>query len=369
MQTSVSFDAIASRVTDATCDSIDFSFNKSESSINGDTLSSEGGESTIRIYQLERELLAARTSIAEKEARCNQLSNLQEKVDSEVQELTEKLFQEAYRMVNEAEGRRVKSEKLLAESRLKVDMLMAEVEALKIIVKSPDSHFPIISPSKRSLAARLLSPSRKEKIVRTAPTLVPSCRKSLSLPPTIRDGVFDPADEEKQDRVFEVDPIYHREFIEWRELGAPVDSDSKFLQRILSEEIRACLTFDNSELSNEILKAIRANALELEPVPNEEKPVVRSCALTKVSRFCPYRLRFSGQSEWIFISLLARNRVAAVCDFFTYIRYVNQGIVRSGVNDSYWDIINLRKNMNLARLGLGFVPKTGGTRAENRQWP
>lgn len=37
--------------------------------------------------------MAARNSIAEKEAKCVQLCELQNHVDSEVQELTEKLFQ------------------------------------------------------------------------------------------------------------------------------------------------------------------------------------------------------------------------------------------------------------------------------------
>ena len=58
-----------------------------------------------------------------------------------------------------------------------------------------------------------------------------------------------------------------------------------------------------------------------------------------------------------------RFQIAAVCDFFTYIRYVQQGIVKSGLHESYWDVITLRKNMTLTRLGLGFVPKIGGYQA------
>ncbi|VDN25522.1 unnamed protein product [Gongylonema pulchrum] len=58
---------------------------------------------------------------------------------------------------------------------------------------------------------------------------------------------------------------------------------------------------------------------------------------------------------------IVKSGIAAVCDFFTYIRYVNNGIVKSGVHDSYWDIICLRKNMTLARLGLNFVTKIGGS--------
>ncbi|VDM84668.1 unnamed protein product [Strongylus vulgaris] len=92
------------------------------------------------------------------------------------------------------------------------------------------------------------------------------------------------------------------------------------------------------ELSNAILDSIAANKLELEPV-HESKPSVMPCALTNVSRFCPYQ-------------------IAAVCDYFTFIRYLRQGLIKSGVRDSYFDMMTLRKNMCLAKLGLGFVPKT-----------
>lgn len=50
-------------------------------------------EGADRIIRLEQELNAAKHSIAEKEAKCVRLSELQNHVDSEVQDLTEKLFQ------------------------------------------------------------------------------------------------------------------------------------------------------------------------------------------------------------------------------------------------------------------------------------
>ncbi|PIO55490.1 hypothetical protein TELCIR_23123, partial [Teladorsagia circumcincta] len=64
------------------------------------------------------EFVAARRSIAEKDEKMCRLTRIQDTVDAEVQELTEKLFQEAYRMVNYAEERRERSERLLNESRL-----------------------------------------------------------------------------------------------------------------------------------------------------------------------------------------------------------------------------------------------------------
>uniref|UniRef100_A0A915PP14 GDP/GTP exchange factor Sec2 N-terminal domain-containing protein n=1 Tax=Setaria digitata TaxID=48799 RepID=A0A915PP14_9BILA len=312
-----------------------------------------------RIVRLEQELNAARNSIAEKEAKCTRLSELQNHVDSEVQELTEKLFQEAYRMVNDAESRRVKAEKLLAESHLKVDMLVAEVEALKLIVKSPISSYQVAhlaTPTPRtSLASRFLSGTRRKERHNSA-----NSRKSHTLPPSGRDSV--PEQGEEREVASEIDPIYHREFTQWRERGASMDESTPFLSRIIAEDVCPCLNFSNTMLTEQVLDAIKANTLELEEV-SEAKPVVRTCALSEVPRFCPYKMKVNGDTEWYYISLFARNRIAAVCDFFTYIRYVKQGIVKCGVHDSYWDIITLRKNITLARLGLNFVPKIGGTQA------
>uniref|UniRef100_A0A0R3S3J0 Sec2p domain-containing protein n=1 Tax=Elaeophora elaphi TaxID=1147741 RepID=A0A0R3S3J0_9BILA len=375
MQPSGSAYALSSRIHLIPSESIDISSRESISSSRSDGLIENYEESADRIVRLEQELTAAKHSIAEKEAKCTRLSELQNHVDSEVQELTEKLFQEAYRMVNDAESRRAKAEKLLAESHLKVrqvDMLVAEVEALKIIVKSPMSSTPQVTHhltstirQRAGLASRFLGNARRKERHSSA-----NSRKSYTLPAAGRDSAT-LAQSKEREPVSEVliiciigriDPIYHREFTQWRERGASMDHNSPFLSRIIAEDVCPCLNFSSTKLTEQVLDAIKANTLELEAV-SEAKPTVRTCALSMVPRFCPYKMRVNGDTEWYYISLLARNRIAAVCDFFTYIRYVNQGIVKCGVHDSYWDIIALRKNMTLARLGLNFIPKIGGSQA------
>ncbi|KAH7671625.1 Protein F54C9.11, partial [Aphelenchoides avenae] len=288
------------------------------------------------------ELRKAKEEVAEKERKCVRLSQLQSVVDSEVQELTEKLFQEAYKMVNTAEEKREHAEKLLAEARMKVDMLQAEVQALKTIVKSP----------KRSIAQRFLNtPSRRDA------SSVSPARRSPSTSPSSPD--LSSVAGSKPTNVCEIDPIYYREFADWRENALGMDDRSAFLARIITEDVLPCLTFENAELSTVIFDAIKQNALEMEYC-NEEKPTPRQCALSKVDRLCPYRVRISSEGGWHYISLLARNRITAVCDFFTYVRYLHQGIVKSNLNQSYWEVVNLRKNMMLAKLGLQFVLKVDG---------
>ncbi|VDO47235.1 unnamed protein product [Haemonchus placei] len=367
------------------------------------------GEEILRMRQ---ELEAARRSLAEKDEKMCRLSRIQDTVDAEVQELTEKLFQEAYRMVNYAEERRERSEKLLNESRLQVEVLSAEVAALKLLVQTPgmgQNHFQHTSPEHKSALAKLFSTTSAKRS--SSSGAVPT-RKASTLPPTTThlQREKERETEQKQAEAVEeitdqVDPILMLEFTSWRDAGHPL-AHHPFMDRVNIEEIAPCMLFsakevcrlyyidihalrkdfrgkmswvrmtcEIDELSDAVFDSIAANKLELEPV-HEDKPHIiclltepmnfsvlkvisfRPCALTNVSRFCPYRVRVSEDAPWHRISLLARNRIAAVCDYFTFIRYLRAGLIKSGIRDAYFDVMQLRRNMCLAKLGLGFVPKT-----------
>ena len=70
---------------------------------------------------------------------------------------------------------------------------------------------------------------------------------------------------------------------------------------------------------------------------------------------CRFHLKFDadegGGAEGFYISQLSRNRIAAVIDCLNYLRYIKQGLVKSHVNDVYWEIMHLRSKMTLARFG------------------
>ncbi|CAP22070.1 Protein CBG00556 [Caenorhabditis briggsae] len=308
------------------------------------------------LLRMQAELRATRTALAEKDKKMTQI---QTTVDEEVQELTEKLFQEAYKMVNNAEERREKAEKLLNESRLEVEVLQAEVRALKELISAPgmgQNHFKqTTSPEHKSTLSKLFNGSSNSKKQKE----VSEKKKASSLPSTSSYSTKSPEDREQKeaDAVEEIDPILFSEFESWRASGHP-DKSHPFIDRVLIEEVEPCMLFENSELSSEVMTAIRENRVQLEPL-NETKPSIRICSLTNANRFCPYRVRTGDDgSEWHFVSLIARNRIAAVCDFFTCIRYLSQGLIKPGPRDSYFHVVNLRKNMSLAKLGLGFVPRS-----------
>jgi len=79
---------------------------------------------------------------------------------------------------------------------------------------------------------------------------------------------------------------------------------------------------------------------------------IKVCSLTGDLCQCDYRIRLNENDEWYPISRLSRNRIAAVCDFFTFIRHVQSGLVKSDTRCRYNKIIELRKQMAFARLGL-----------------
>uniref|UniRef100_A0A914BYA4 GDP/GTP exchange factor Sec2 N-terminal domain-containing protein n=1 Tax=Acrobeloides nanus TaxID=290746 RepID=A0A914BYA4_9BILA len=301
-------------------------------------------ESLLKIDVLQSEVHSMNDNVGTSCSECDRLKKILKSVDGEVHELTEQVFQEAYKMVNSAEELRERAEKREAEARLKVDVLQAEVGALKAIVKTP---------KRLSFANRILN-GTPIHITGDSSSYSLFSRKFNILPsvtPPSKNDVFAITRDNR-----EVDPISHREFVNWRENSLGLNENSAFLKRAIHEDIMPCLVFENSELALEILEAIKKNTLEMEPL-NEGKSNLRECALTKVTRHCIYHVRLDAESEWLFVSLLARNRIAAICDFFTYLRYLHQGILKTGIHDSYWEIVNLKKNLVLARLGLDFTPK------------
>ena len=59
------------------------------------------------------------------------------------------------------------------------------------------------------------------------------------------------------------------------------------------------------------------------------------------------------EEEQFYVSQLGRNRLTSACDLLAYMRYVERGLVKATANEVYWEIMRLRKNVVLARMGFG----------------
>ncbi|KAE8606928.1 hypothetical protein XENTR_v10010930 [Xenopus tropicalis] len=280
---------------------------------------------------LREELLRAQKELKLRDEECERLSKVREQLEQELEELTASLFEEAHKMVREANTKQVGSEKQLQEALGKIDMLQAEVTALKTLVITSTPSSP-----NRDLHPQLLSPSKNALRKGHARNKSAGCAVLASPAPTAQ-----PTPSESK----EVDTLLYSEFLAWKE-SPTLDRYCPFLSRIYLEDIKPCLDFAKRELSDQVLTAVEGNMLSVEPVVQPILPVVKAsaverggpsgcrvevvtkCALSGLSRSCRHRINLGDSGNYYFISPSCRYRITAVCNFFTYIRYIKQGLVR-----------------------------------------
>ncbi|XP_037373653.1 guanine nucleotide exchange factor for Rab-3A isoform X5 [Talpa occidentalis] len=298
---------------------------------------------------LKEELHRAQKELKLKDEECERLSKVREQLERELEELTASLFEEAHKMVREANVKQAASEKQLKEARGKIDMLQAEVTALKTLVITSTPASP-----NRELHPQLLSPTK------AVPRKGHSRHKSTSsaLCPAVCPAAGHLLTPDKEGK--EVDTTLFAEFQAWRE-SPTLDKSSPFLGRVYREDVGPCLDFTMQELSALVRAAVEDNTLTIEPVASHTLPAVKvpavkcgstnTCALSGLARSCRHRIRLGDSESHYYISPSSRARITAVCNFFTYIRYIQQGLVRQDAEPMFWEITRLRKEMSLAKLG------------------
>ncbi|XP_063584168.1 guanine nucleotide exchange factor for Rab-3A isoform X7 [Pongo abelii] len=299
---------------------------------------------------LKEELHRAQKELKLKDEECERLSKVREQLEQELEELTASLFEEAHKMVREANMKQAASEKQLKEARGKIDMLQAEVTALKTLVITSTPASP-----NRELHPQLLSPTK------AGPRKGHSRHKSTSstLCPAVCPAAGHTLTPDREGK--EVDTVLFAEFQAWRE-SPTLDKTCPFLERVYREDVGPCLDFTMQELSVLVRAAVEDNTLTIEPVASQTLPAVKvaevdcsstnTCALSGLTRTCRHRIRLGDSKSHYYISPSSRARITAVCNFFTYIRYIQQGLVRQDAEPMFWEIMRLRKEMSLAKLGF-----------------
>ncbi|XP_020041731.2 guanine nucleotide exchange factor for Rab-3A isoform X1 [Castor canadensis] len=300
---------------------------------------------------LKEELHKAQKELKLKDEECERLVKVREQLEQELEELTASLFEEAHKMVREANMKQAASEKQLKEAWGKIDMLQAEVTALKTLVITSTPASP-----NRELHPQLLSPTKagprkghsRHKSTSNALCPVAAC------PPAGR--TLTPDKEGK-----EVDTTLFTEFQTWR-ASPTLDKTCPFLERVYREDVGPCLDFTMQELSALVQSAVEDNTLTIEPVASQTLPTLKvasvergstnTCALSGLARTCRHLIRLGDSESHYYISPSSRARITAVCNFFTYIRYIQQGLVRQDAEPMFWEIMRLRKEMSLAKLGF-----------------
>nr|XP_019935088.1 PREDICTED: guanine nucleotide exchange factor for Rab-3A-like isoform X1 [Paralichthys olivaceus] len=299
-------------------------------------------------------------------------------------------------MVNEANVKQAAAEKQLKEAQGKIDVLQAEVTALKTLVltstpsspnrqlhpqlqpsgtrgaykhvgghvrnKSASSTFPSSSgkPEPSSVSIQPVAKEDQEPAVPALLSLILCLVPGQSVSMTY-DSYWQQRGEGLDTDSRQMDSVLYAEFLMWKEHPS-FDRSSAFLGRIYREDIRPCLSFTRSELSQLVQSAVENNSLTIEPVAMSALPMVKAsavecggpkkCALSGVSRLCRHRIKLGDKGSYYYISPSSRARITAVCNFFTYIRYIQQGLVRHNAEQMFWEVMRFRREMTVAKLGF-----------------
>jgi len=283
--------------------------------------------------KLHKDLERAQQELRTRDSQCQELSRVRDVVDEEIEELTASLFEEANRMVIEANVARMSAEKRYHEAQLQLDGLQAECHALKALVITSTP----ANPGKRlhGLGGHKRTPSVGQ-ICNGCDTY-----HYITDVDDVDWDIVDPINKK------EVDPHVFKNFCSWIEDGCPF-KDHPFLNIVHRDDILPCLRFPNEDLSKAIYKAAQSDTLSIEPIKSKPK----KCALTSINGLCPFRIQTAEIDTWYPISGSCRARIVTVMDFLTFLRYIKQGIIKKDVNILYWEMVKKRADINLARLGL-----------------
>ncbi|GAB5574029.1 rab-3A-interacting protein isoform X4 [Prionailurus iriomotensis] len=286
--------------------------------------------------RLKEELAKAQRELKLKDEECERLSKVRDQLGQELEELTASLFEvflhkhspgglnlatsvilvpkEAHKMVREANVKQATAEKQLKEAQGKIDVLQAEVAALKTLVLSSSP----TSPTQEPLPGGKTPFKRGHTRNKSTSSAMSGSHQDLSvIQPIVKDCK-------------EADLSLYNEFRSWKD-DPTMDRSCPFLDKIYQEDIFPCLTFSKSELASAVLEAVENNTLSIEPVGLQPIRFVKASAVE------------CGGPKY---------RITSVCNFFTYIRYIQQGLVKQqDVDQMFWEVMQLRKEMSLAKLG------------------
>uniref|UniRef100_F7ISU7 RAB3A interacting protein n=1 Tax=Callithrix jacchus TaxID=9483 RepID=F7ISU7_CALJA len=253
--------------------------------------------------RLKEELAKAQRELKLKDEECERLSKVRDQLGQELEELTASLFEEAHKMVREANIKQATAEKQLKEAQGKIDVLQAEVAALKTLVLSSSPTSPTQEPLPGGKTPFKKGHTRNKS---TSSAMSGSHQDLSVIQPIVKDCK-------------EADLSLYNEFRLWKD-EPTMDRTCPFLDKIYQEDIFPCLTFSKSELASAVLEAVENNTLSIEPVGLQPIRFVKAsavecggpkkCALTGQSKSCKHRIKLGDSSNYYYISPFCRYRVS-----------------------------------------------------------
>ncbi|XP_059539587.1 rab-3A-interacting protein isoform X8 [Myotis daubentonii] len=202
------------------------------------------------------------TELKLKDEECERLSKVRDQLGQELEELTASLFEEAHKMVREANVKQATAEKQLKEAQGKIDVLQAEVAALKTLVLSSSPTSPTQEPLPGGKTPFKKGHTRNKS---TSSAMSGSHQDFNVIQPFVKDCK-------------EADLSLYNEFRSWKD-EPTMDRTCPFLDKIYQEDIFPCLTFSKSELASAVLEAVENNTLSIEPVGLQPIRFVKASAV------------------------------------------------------------------------------------------
>jgi Rab-3A-interacting protein len=178
-------------------------------------------------------------------------------------------------MVHEAKDETAQSNKLLNEANGKIDVLEAEVQALKALVltstpSEPNKHLhPHLSNSTKystnflQVNQNSMTNSTSSNNIQQTPNknLKSAHKRTPSYNDVAKnyqlnfknpeDNVLTNAKVDENTilkyEIYEIDPIYFKEIVLWREVPY-IDLNNSFISRVYNEDIIPCINFNNKEV-------------------------------------------------------------------------------------------------------------------------
>ncbi|GFS17451.1 rab-3A-interacting protein [Elysia marginata] len=302
--------------------------------------------------RLEEELSKAQKALEMKDEEVDELRGIRERLMKEVSDFTASLFEEVNSQLNEAALSEQQARKQLHEANHKIEMLSAEVAALKnlVLTSTPSAPNKHLHPQINNGASAVSSSSGSGKKEKGGKPFWMTHRRSTSHHQYTKEARERDEASQHHSQLKEMDTVAYDEFSRWR-LQPTMEMSSAYFTRVQTEDIQPCLHFKNTRLADKLQQSVRENTLSIEPIPGDQS-YPRKCCLSETHKLCNYKIKFEGDNQWYSISQMSRNRIAAVCDFYCYVRYIVQGLVKCADKDMFAELVRLRHRMAQARLGL-----------------
>ncbi|ORX91437.1 hypothetical protein K493DRAFT_355581 [Basidiobolus meristosporus CBS 931.73] len=337
----------------------------------------------ITQYELDMKRLAEKL-IIETELR-GEVEHAKFKLENELEELSIQLFEEANKMV-------VEQRKVCAEMKRKNLVLERQLEEYRELSR-------LQSEQLTELKCNFIKPGPTGPYNNLPPLIIPADKKPANVEifnnpfPSPESSVYtnDLASNDAESVLSELekrsvgscvcsddsslsgaglffnqDDIRYAEFREFLLQPPKTILQSRFVKRCIVEDIDLLLRFDTSAVGvrswfqqRKLAAAAQTGTILIEPVftsdERKEASSLSCCslcnqALNDSQASYTYRLE-DDDAEAKALCCFCRERLVSVCDFYSFLRMIHSGLLKSSHEKLYNDCLRLRLKMFLARVG------------------